>query len=60
MELKQIEYKDEDGRRFLVEVPEEFQDMPETGIRIGPPDLVSLNLPLAYEIKLNNQLYQRK
>ena len=55
-----IEYKDEEGRKYLVELPEEHQDMPESGIVIGPPDLSELGLPIEYEVKLNNQLYDRK
>ena len=55
-----IEYKDEEGRKFLVELPEEHQDMPESGVRIGPPELDELGLPIEYEVKLNNQLYNRK
>lgn len=42
-----------------MEVPEGFESMPEAGIRIGPPDLESLNLPLEIEVKLNNQLFER-
>lgn len=60
MRLKRVEYKDEDGRKFLVEVPDGFEDMPESGISIGPPELTDLNLPLELEVKLNNQLFDRK
>ena len=59
MKLKRVEYKDEEGRKFKVEVPEDYIDMPETGIRLGPPDLEPLGLPLRYEVALNNQLYDR-
>ena len=55
-----VEYKDEEGRKFLVELPEEHQDMPESGVVIGPPDLSELALPIEYEVKLNNQLFDRK
>lgn len=46
----------------MVEVPEGYEDIPQSGIRIGPPDINSLNLPLPleYEVRLNNQLYDRK
>ena len=43
-----------------MEVPEDYQDMPQAGIRIGPPEIEGLGLPLEYEVKLNNQLYNRK
>lgn len=55
-----VEYKDEKGRKYQVEVPPEYEWEPETGIIIGPPDFESLGLPEELEIKLNNQLYDRK
>jgi len=55
-----VEYRDADGRKFLVRVPEGFEDEPESGILIGPPDLSELELPLEMEVQLNNQLYDRK
>lgn len=58
--LKKIEHTDLDGRKYLIELPEEFQDMPETGIIIGPPSLEMLNMPLDMEVELNNQLFDRK
>ncbi len=60
MGIVRINYKDEEGRKYLVDLPEECQDMPETGIVVGPPDLDELNLPIEYEVKLNNQLFDRK
>ncbi len=41
-------------------LPEGYEDMPECGIRVGPPDIDLPNLPLEYKVKLNNQLYDRK
>ena len=29
-------------------------------MRIGPPELYELGLPIEYEVKLNNQLFDRK
>jgi|TARA_Y100000310_G_scaffold15622_1_gene15676 hypothetical protein len=55
-----IGHEDEEGRKYLVELPEEYQDMPESGVVIGPPDLSVLELPIEYEVKLNNQLFDRK
>lgn len=60
MALTRVEYRDEDGRKFLVEVPEGWEDAPEQGIEIGPPRLDELGLPPELEVKLNNQLYDRK
>jgi len=58
--MLKIEYKDELGRKFLVAIPEGYEDEPETGIKIGPPDLDGLNLDEKHEALLNNQLYDRK
>lgn len=58
--LLRKEYRDEEGRKFLVDIPEGYDDMMERGIIIGPPVLDSLNLPRDIEILLNNQLYERK
>lgn len=55
-----VNYKNERGYKYLVEIPDEFQDEPELGIIIGPPDLESLGLPENYEVKLNNQLFDRQ
>jgi len=55
-----VEYTDEIGRKYQVEIPAEYKDEPELGIVIGPPILESLNLPEKYEVILNNQLYDRK
>ena len=49
-----------DGRKYLVEVPEGFEHLAQSGLRIGPPDLEPLGLPIDYEVRLNNQLYDRK
>ena len=61
MSMKQHEYEDREGRRFLVMLPE---GVPETeaekGIRLGPPDLTALDLPLSVEVRLNNELYARR
>jgi len=58
--LVRIEYKDEEGRKYLVELPEDYQDMPESGVIIGPPVLDELGLPIELEVFLNNQLFDRK
>lgn len=61
--MERLEFKDEDGRKFLVEVPDGQQDMAESGIVIGPPDLRELEImtdPVRFEIELHNQLYERR
>ena len=58
--MKQVDYQDEDGRLYRVIVPD---DCPEAsygeGIPVGPPNLASLGLPLAIEVRLHNQLHGR-
>lgn len=58
--MVKVEYIDEDGLKFMVTIPEEYQDQPEIGIFLGPPSLDSLGLPKEYEKRLNNQLFDRK
>ena len=60
--MKNVEYKDERGRKFLVrlgdDVPDEDAHM---GIPIGPPDIAdSLGYPEPFATKLHNILYDRK
>lgn len=52
------EYKDDEGRWWVVAVPEGETDL-AMGIPIGPPDLSGLNLPLNIEVRLHNQLWSR-
>jgi hypothetical protein len=48
------------GRRWLVLLPVDAEDAQVShGIRLGPPDLSPLNLPIEVEIRLNGQLYDR-
>lgn len=58
--MKRLTYTDGDGRKFLVLMPD---NMPESqiskGVRLGPPDLSFLHLPIDVEIRLNNQLFAR-
>ena len=60
MAMVEHEYKDREGRRFKVLLPEGVPDTEaDKGVRIGPPDLDSLNLPLTVEIRLNHELAAR-
>lgn len=58
--MRIVTFKDAQGRKFLVEVP---NDAPEShaklGVRLGPPDLSELKLPLSLEVRLNNALFDR-
>ena len=57
--LVQVEYVDDDGRKWAVKVPEGEEDNANMGIPIGPPDLSELGLPIDVEVRLHNQLYNR-
>ncbi len=57
--LVQVEYIDDDGRKWAVKVPKGEEDKAQMGIPIGPPDLSELGLPIDIEVRLHNQLYNR-
>lgn len=59
--MREICYTDSRGCKFQVLIPDDAPDEHAVfGIRVGPPDLSELNLPLDIEVRLNNQLYARK
>lgn len=58
--MRETVYEDMDGRKFKVQIPDDAPDShARLGIVIGPPDLSELDLPLAVEVRLNNQLFNR-
>lgn len=58
--MRKLTYEDGKGRKFLVEVPDNAPEShAKMGVRIGPPDLAALALPLATEVRLNNALFTR-
>lgn len=58
--LREVEYKDPEGRLFRVLIPEnDPDDAASRGIVLGPPRLTDLNLPLSFEVRLHNELYHR-
>lgn len=59
--MRRVNYTDLQGRKFLVEIPDNKPDSEAVrGVRIGPPDLAPLGLPVAVEVRLNNALHARK
>ena len=52
-------YQDDEGRWWAVLVPPGHEGEASMGIPIGPPDLESLGLPEAVEVRLHNQLFNR-
>lgn len=58
--MRRTTFEDSKGRKFLVEVPDNAPEShAKMGVRVGPPDLASLNMPLATEVRLNNALFER-
>ena len=59
--MKTLPFTDEDGRMWLVGLPDDAPDSDaHKGIRIAPPSLTSLDLPQEVEIRLHNQLFARR
>lgn len=59
--MRNVTYIDPEGRKFLVQLPDDAPDShAPMGVPIGPPDLSDLNLPLAMEVRLNNALFARQ
>lgn len=59
--MRELAYQDNDGRKFRVLIPEGCpDDHAKFGIILGPPDLSSLGMTKDIEVRLNNQLYDRR
>ena len=57
--LVRTSHQDPEGRWWVVLVPVGHEGDAHMGIPVGPPDLTSLGLPEAVEVRLHNQLFQR-
>lgn len=58
--MRRVTHVDSSGRKIVVEVPDGAPKANYAyGVRIGPPNLISLGLPTEQEIRLHNQLYER-
>jgi len=61
MGLRQVEYVDGSGRRWLRGVPEHLSDAhASSGVPLGPPPLDDLGLPKEVLIRLHNELFARR
>ena len=60
MKTRRVEYRDEIGRLWQMQVPEGYETMPEAGICLGPPDLSDMGMPVDVEVRLNHELYHRQ
>lgn len=59
--MRTVDWEDERGRRYRVELPEgASDDEADMGIPVGPPDIVdALGLPEPLATRLHNQLHRR-
>lgn len=58
--MRVVDYQDTDGRWWRVWLPDEAPDSEaHMGIPVGPPSLAPLGLPLAFEVRLHNELFKR-
>ncbi len=57
--IETVEYEDDLGFKYLVDVPVGRHDLASIGVRIGPPDLSSLDLTDTVKRALNHQLFNR-
>jgi hypothetical protein len=59
--MRQILHKETSGIQYYVNVPDSAPDEHSSyGIRVGPPDLSGLKLPVEIEVALNNALVARR
>ena len=59
--LIKVEYVDSEGRKSIRRVPQDM--LPADygmGILVGPPPLESMGFPEVIEVKLNNELFNRR
>lgn len=58
--MRETTYVDPEGRKWRVVLPDEApEEHASMGVRLGPPTLASLGLPLDLEVRLHNALYDR-
>lgn len=58
--MRTVDYTDDDGRSWRVQLPDELgDDMAHMGIPVGPPDLSSLGLHSELLTRLHNELFRR-
>lgn len=59
--MKDAFYVDSAGRKWATRLPDDASDTDaELGIPIGPPSLEALRLPEEMEVRLHNQLFDRR
>lgn len=59
--MRQASYEDAKGRKWAVLLPDDATEADAPmGIPLGPPSLESLDLPEEVEVRLHNQLFERR
>lgn len=59
--MHESSYVDREGRQFAVLLPDDVPDsQAHQGMPLGPPPLDTLNLPVQIEVRLNNELFNRR
>lgn len=60
--MKQVDYKDERGRWYRVQLPDDAPvDQAALGVPVGPPNIVDLlGFPEPFATNFHNQLFMRK
>jgi hypothetical protein len=59
--MRESSYIDPKGRKWAVLLPEGVPDSDASmGVHLGPPSLESLGLPEEQEVRLHNQLFNRR
>ncbi len=59
--MRHASFQDAQGRKWAVLLPEGVPDEEASmGVHLGPPSLESLGLPEDVEIRLHNQLFERR
>lgn len=59
--MREASYTDMQGRQWAVLLPDDVPDSEAfRGLPIGPPPLELLDLPFAIEVRLHNELFNRR
>lgn len=59
--MREVTYTDGLGQMFLTRIPDSAPDAHAAfGVRVGPPELDTLGLPIEIQVRLHNELYARR
>jgi hypothetical protein len=58
--MREVKYTDSLGQNFVVRIPDDAPlEHAKWGVRVGPPELDGLGLPLELQVRLHNELWAR-